>query len=306
MIDSFAHSHPAIHLDTEFFVIGEETFDFITNTCNDQILLPIGLSTFLITPDAQFQRMAIELHVEAYLRAVGMASCPIADRLLREIVVLHRLKSLQATLQNTFSTAGRSVALMGCMIQHKLTHLLLAIKNFQLNRVFSLGKIIDLHQTVWELEFIGASAVVRMIRLLSRLPNTIVRLPTLEEDLDRGIDLFIQLTTRQNECSFKKMDFVASVKSINHPARLDIQLIQQKTGSTDVEDRQLRIAHGSRLVSIRYRRSFQPIELQVGRTPDTSYDVRTEASDLQLLEQFIQSLTQTPRLEEQGVSEPSL
>ncbi len=308
MIDSFVLSHPQIQLDSTRVTLSEETFDFITNTCDDKTLLPIQLDLFSITPDARFHYFAVELHVETYLRTSCAAECPVSDRLLLEIVVLHRLKLLHTNMQDNLALAGRSIAVMGCMIQHKLTQLLLAIQSFQRRRVFNLGRIFGLQQTLWEIEFIGASAVVRTIRMLSRIPNSTVRFPTLEEDLDRGIDLFIQYFRGRKGLSIRTITIAASIKSINSPDRLLITRIHSKHSIPLVgaEDRHVRIAQGARFVSTRYTRRFRPIEISVGRPPDTDYELSVDVSDVQSFEEFLESQTQTPYVEEQGVLEPTL
>jgi hypothetical protein len=283
MIDGFAHSHSPIVLTDDRASIHDATFEDVRRICNDHNLEPVPLDLFAITPCARVQSMHVGLHLARYLEPRGLSQRPRLDQLLLEIAVLHRLKGMHEPNQGTIARSGRAVPIIGAMIQHRFTELLLCVETRQRTRIFGLWKLPSLNKEHWVTEFVGAAAVVRVIKGFHVLSGIVIQLPTVHEDVDLGIDLFVEIPPR-------RLHLAISIKSVNRPERLFAEHLlggwdpKALNGTTE---QQRRIVQGSVAASDLYSRRFIPVRILVGRTENSNYGLFLDNSEILALEQLI-------------------
>lgn len=94
MLDRFAHSHPALLLTERRLPIQKFTFQDVYRLCNDENLSALPFDLFDMTTDTHAQGAHVELHLERCLREAKLGDVQGLDRLLLEIVLLHRLTGL--------------------------------------------------------------------------------------------------------------------------------------------------------------------------------------------------------------------
>lgn len=292
MIDGFVLSHPPLLLTEQAQCIGELTFNRAMGIARDRTLLPVPLDVFYLTPSAHVQSLQVQLHVEKYLAAMPLPELKRAERILLEVIVLHRLKSMHEPRQESYPKAGRAVAIMGGMIQHRLTQLLLMIAAGQRARLFGLGKLHTLSQMHWEMEFVGASAVVRVIKAAYEIDGTTIRLPTLFEDVDQGIDLFIDLHFTKvspvpNLWTSHKLNLAVNIKSMNRPERLFAERVLGVTCRNGEAVQQRKILNGAAAACAIHARPFIPVRVVVGRTANTNYEIYVDESEVRILEDLL-------------------
>lgn len=300
MIDGFVLLHRQVVLQADRARVSEDTFHEIKRICRERVLPPVPLDIFRLTPSARVQAMDVTLHLERCLISLELEAAPWVDRLLLEIILLHLFKETHAKVQDAVPEAGRAVALIGSMIQERLTELLLALESAQRKRVFGLGKLWAISQTAWENEFLGASAAVRTIRAFHAIEQVTVRLPTIEEDLDQGIDLFVQVTPLPASGLRNPFHLAVSVKSVNRPERMKGEhLLDGVTVNANGSmDQQQRIIRGANNAGVRYNRRFIPVRILVGRPEDVNYELFLDDSEIVALERLIgqiEKALRTPR-----------
>ncbi len=299
MIDGFVLSHPSIVFTRDWTFIHNTTFEEVRRICNDRTLVSVPLDWFAARAYAHTQAMSVELHLEAYLSSMGMYKRCRLDRLLLEVVVLHRLKGMQERWKDISKASLRVVTLIGTMIQHRLTQLLLSVDVRQYGRIFGLSKLPLLTTMRWEQEFVGASAVARVIKDFNQFDEAMIRLPTVGEDLDDGIDLFVETPQDNNSGSKEPVHLAVSIKSVNRPERIRAeQLLNSPTAFTEdpIGLQRKRIIEGARVVSRTYERLFVPVRIEVGRPANTAYELSIDELELDLLEELLDQIDYTLRL----------
>ncbi len=290
MLDGFVSGHSHVMILGEYARLQDSTFEEIKTLCrNASRLPPLSLEVFQTFLAARTQELHANLHIERCLIDAGLVARSRADRLLIEIVLLHLLKEQHAKSQTRVPEAGRAVALLGSMIQERLTELLLGLDPWQRTRVFGLGKLWALSKTAWENEFRGATAAVRTIRAFHAIDNVTLRLPTIEEDLDQGIDLFVEVLPLPVTGLQVPLHLAVSVKSVNRPERMNAEHLMNGTTSdaNGSLDQQQRIIRGAHAATARYDRRFIPVRVMVGRPEDVNYELRVEDEEIAVLERLI-------------------
>src|SRR3989338_3187265 len=194
MIDGFEYAHPRLILSGSRCFLRDETIRRAYNLCRAWIA-PLPLELFRSSPHTRSQMLAVEFHLE-YLLTGLLDDVRPAERRLLEVVLLHRLKWLFEREGKRDDHLQRAIVVMGGMMQERLTLLMLEMSPQQGPRLYGMGKFPNIIEYAWKVELLGAAAAARAIQTLYEIDPLIVRLPTLYEDIDFGIDLFVDVSPK--------------------------------------------------------------------------------------------------------------
>lgn len=280
MIDEFVLSHPVVVLDGHRVEIDNSIITtHIYHICCEKNLLPVPLEIFVHTRSAHAQSLQVEVHMARFLPRNFESNFNSMERRLIEAVLLHRLKAIFETNKERPPIAGRAIAVMGTMIQHRLTQISLVLHSGQHDRVFRLGRMPSLFYKPWEIEALGATAVTRVIEAFHVLEGSTIRFPTIHEDVDHGIDLFVEMPAQSQALARMTLQLAISIKSVNQKTRLRSEYIQPESSAA-----QYKVFEGARVVGQHYGRRFLPVHLLVGRPEGSRPDACPDETDIQELE----------------------
>lgn len=175
------------------------------------------------------------------------------------------------------------------MIRPRLVEILLGVVPGQLNRIFRIGKLRFIHQTSWETHFVGASAVTRVIEALDDLEGTRIAFPTLQEQLDWGIDLFVEYPPRHKKDEGWPVRLVINLSSFTNAKReiLTHHVTDLRAAAMEVAVASEQITRGAGHASRLYYRPFRAVHIRVGRESGDGYNPEVYKEDVDVLDDLL-------------------
>ena len=278
MIDDFVRLHPQISLTDERTTVTDVTFQNVTRISMDQSLVPPAFDVFVgSTQGEEHHRLFIDLHVEGILKRLRLNKHLRMDRLLLEIVVLHRISDMLLPIKDLYLLIRRAFGVMGCMIQDKLIELLLGIQPSQYPKIYQISRLGTIDQTYWDIHFIGAAAVARLMEVMSNVGRAIIRLPLLEEDMERGTDLFVEVPSANG--SGIEVTLALSVKSTTRQPFTTFTNLQDDPTAQQLQTHH-RLMNSLRILRERYGRPLIPVAVDTGRAANKLYEVSVQEEDV--------------------------
>jgi len=236
-------------------------------------------SQLQITGHVQTHEKIFELHLATTNVRYMLNLTPI-EKLLFEIIALHKLSKGLEHAQAT-DLEYRSHTVLGCMIQHRLTRLLLEIDSRDRKAVFQLGRASGIDQTLWQTDFVGATSCARAIGLFLELTSCRLYLPTVFEDIMLGVDLIILSADQKNWC--------VSIKTGRMNSGIYLEHVHTRPSNEEpafYAETRRRIFDGSAKMEHYYPYAFQPCRIVVGKRPEI-INIDVEKSDLEIAKRFI-------------------
>lgn len=243
------------------------------------VSVPSSYQLFL-TGHVQTHEKIFELHM-ATTDVPYMIRLTRIERLLFDTISLHKLMRHFAHEKAT-DRERRSRVVLGCMIQHRLTKLLIDVHPQELDRIYLLGRAGEIDQYLWETSFVGAASCARAVCTFLETNQGRIFLPSVFEDCMLGIDLIILNYKRDNWC--------VSVKAGRPSTPMIIEHVHTRPNNEDSshksEDRR-RIFDGSHRMEELYDGTFRACRIVVGKTNGNAYDLTVYEEDTNRLHQFI-------------------
>lgn len=244
------------------------------------VSVPSSYQLFL-TGHVQTHEKIFELHMATTDVPYMIRLTPI-ERLLFETITLHKLMKYFDHEKAT-DRERRSCVVLGCMIQHRMTKLLIDVHPQELNLIYLLGRAGGIDRNLWETHFVGAASCARTICTFLETNQGRVFLPSVFEDCMIGIDLIILNSKRDNWC--------VSVKTGRPNTSMLIEHVHTRPNNGDLayksEDRRY-IFDGSRSMENLYDGTFRACRIVVGRTSGNAYDLTVYETDVNRLRCFIE------------------
>jgi hypothetical protein len=180
------------------------------------------------------------------------------ERSLYEVVILHKLIETESSEGQTGSI-NRSVAVLGGMIQSRLTRLLVELDEENALAILELcDHVATLNRNRWKSSIYGASAEAKVLIELGRCKDVRLYESSLLDDVQYGIDVIVE--TRDG-----KTGVCVSVKSrANQPGYLCLSPPPYK----DLAQDWMRIKEGTTEFNEIFHRQWRPVLLQIGRPHD--------------------------------------
>lgn len=243
------------------------------------VSVPSSYQLFL-TGHVQTHEKIFELHL-ATTDVPYMIRLTRIERLLFDTILLHKLmKHFDHDKAN--DRERRSRVVLGCMIQHRMTKLLIDVHPQELNLIYLLGRAGGIDQYAWETSFVGAASCARTVCTFLETNQGRVFLPSVFEDCMLGIDLIILNNKRDNWC--------VSVKAGRPNTPLVIEHVHTRPNDEDPAyksgDRR-RIFDGAREMENLYDGAFRSCRAVVGKTNGNMYDLMVYEADVKHLQHFI-------------------
>lgn len=241
-----------------------------------ETLDPINEVLFRTFRDAYLQSIGVELHMAEVLKKYIGGLTPI-ERLVLEIVLLHRLNcfyiSRERELGQQDPLVHRALVITGAMLQDRLTLLLLDVHGDEYDRIYNLGRQNgQMSRDSWDVNFLGACAVVRVVRGLNANERTkSIFLSNPLDDADFGIDLFVSREDR---------DLAISVKSHKTPDLMSATIFPFQPLQQGHEQQ---IFNGAVLAKDYYGIHFIPVLAVVGRNGTQPFDLELHREDVEAL-----------------------
>lgn len=244
---------------------------------------PIALPSshqLIATGHVQTHEKVFELHVMT-TNVPYMMRLTNLERALFELITIHKLY-LHYDRENVTDRERRSRAVLGCMIQHRLTRLLLEAHYEEFEKIFLLGHASGINQEHWESHFVGAASCARTISTFLELEECRIFLPTVVEDLILGVDLIVLNEERDNWC--------VAIKSGAPRMPMHIEHVHTRPHEQDPAYRSAdrrRIFDGAYDMSREYEGKFRPCRVIVGKTNERFYDLSVYEDDVDRVRSFI-------------------
>ena len=236
-------------LDKEAFGIARKVVD--------KDMAPLALDIFFRerTPHRVFE-LLYALVMEEELAQLDLIQNRL-NRMLVEVVILHRLLSAEKNQGQEDALISRRLVVLGWMIQERLTHLMLQTQTSQYDQVFAMGWMPGIDRMEWETRIVGASAEAKAVQELALAGGLDIYESTIHEDVVWGIDLLVEIPgTGEGVCLSVKTQ--SEPKTRFHPNVRDIP--DEKTYAEWEK-----IARGTLEFNSKARRAFKPMLLKVGR-----------------------------------------
>lgn len=246
---------------------------------------PIALPSshhLTMTMHAQTHEKIFEMHIATTNVAYMMRLSPI-EHLLFEIIFLHKLMC-QYEHEGAESRDRRSRNVLGCMIQHRLTQLLIDVYYAEIEKIFLLGRASGIDQQTWEAHFIGAAACARTVGTFLELDDCRLYFPTVVEDCLFGIDLIVL-----NE---KYDDWCISIKAGLPNRPMYIEHVHTRPHDQDPAYRsegRRRIYDGSQEMEKLFGGTFHACRIVVGKLNRLPYDLNVYDEDVDRIRAFVES-----------------
>lgn len=200
MIDSFRSQHGTlVFADDSRIRIQPETFAVIRSLAAKPLVQP---DLELLESDSSIRciQLVYELATEMQYDDEADGSGSLQRRLL-EAVLLHRfLHELPENALDTNGRRGRVVAVLGAMIQERLTFVLLNTDPDQFEDLLSIRTFWGIDRATWERALMGSASAAKAILELSNIPNIRIYPATILEDVVWGIDLFLEFPDGSGAC----------------------------------------------------------------------------------------------------------
>lgn len=264
MLDSFYATHTlVVFSNARRISLGDKAFADAMTLAERRINPP---SREMLQNGAPFQRHEglYSFLVEEELYLAGITPVWYLEKILCETVILQKLFDEESELERTPSV-GRSVAVLGCMIQGRMTRLLTELDTENIEAILGLpDRVSSLNRSRWVSSVIGASAEAKALIELGRITNLRIFNATLGDDMRNGIDLFVEMRSGQGACvSVKSRAMQPDYLCLTPPMYEDLKLDWD------------RIEEGTRRFNETYRREWHPALLQIGRGRDRTVDLTT-------------------------------
>lgn len=244
------------------------------------IAIPSSYHLFL-TGHVQTHEKIFELHL-ATTNVPYQLRLNRIEHLLFDTITLHKLMK-RFDHENVTDRECRSRVVLGCMIQHRLTKLLIEVHPQEYNQIYQLGHAGGIDQHLWETYFVGAASCARTICTFLETKQGRVFLPSVFEDCMLGIDLIVLDHKRNNWC--------VSIKAGRHNTPLIVEHVHTRPHDRDPSyrsDDRRRIFDGSRSMEDLYKGTFHACRIVVGRTNGSAYDMTVYEEDTKCLRHFIE------------------
>lgn len=197
-------------------------------------------------------RQFYELHLKGGMDAYSDLSHRV-DRALVEVVVLHNfLRKEETGEKNNTYPVKRSIAVLGWMIQERLHHILLQTGNNSFLQLMKLRQAYGIVKDNWETRLVGASAESKAMMLLSRVKELRLYPATLFEDVELGIDFFIEMPEGTGACVSVKTDVGGTTRFLFESA-------------AGYKEAWTRISVGTERFRCKYTQDWRPILILVGK-----------------------------------------
>lgn len=273
MLDGFVLSHRLVIIQGRRARVRSFVFDRIIPAIWREKLDLVPDPIFRQLRDANMQAMGVEIHIGEMVRKFARVTNQIERRLL-EMILLHRLNRLYATIQPQDPAIGRAIAITGAMHQDRLALLLLDIDDRQHEKIYRLDEHSEQKNREWHIQFLGACAMVRVIQALETAHVAYIYLTNTLDDADLGVDLFV---------SIGQKDFAVSIKSYDTPRLMTVRSFSNRPlqlfkREPQVEHGQM-IYDGALLAKERYEIPFIPVLVIVGRNGNLQYDLSPHSED---------------------------
>ena len=200
MLDGFTSTHPPLVFQNHLrHQITDQTFGLACDIASNVHNVQTQEWSETNTPMRVFA-MVYALAIERVLAGTHWKR---SDRKLLEIVLLHKY---QMELGPDKSICHTQRVVLGVMIQHRWTHILVDVSPSQYNRLYNMGHLkgIDVH--IWQRAIVGASSVAHAILALENVSGTTLFMPTIVEDIKYGIDLLLEVHEQEGACISIKTD----------------------------------------------------------------------------------------------------
>jgi hypothetical protein len=234
----------------------------------------------LLTGHVQTHEKIFELHLSTTNVPYMMRLTPL-ERLLFDVIILHKL-SIQLAKTNATDRERRSHIVLGCMIQHRLTRLLLNVHKDEIEKIFRLGQASGIDRNLWETHFIGATTYARTICTFLKLDDCRLFLPTVFEDSMLGIDLIVLHKQGNNWC--------ISIKTGRQDVPMHIEHVHTRPSDEEPAFRSAdrrRIFDGTRTMERLFNGTFHACRIMAGKLNGLAYDLNVYENDINLLSRFL-------------------
>ncbi len=286
MIDAFAFTHQQVRRAGALHALPGYLFTNDLRVVGEMTLPWRWASILEATSIARAYVGHFMMIVEEMLLPFGVRH--IIDRLLQEVVALHRLQAHIVNQRIQLRRFGRCIPILGAMIQQRLSLVLASVVEAQHQILFELGRRIGYDRMEWENAFVGAAACARTIMAFCHIRDCEVFLPSIHEDVDDGIDLFIR---------YGPVELAVDVKSGFVTTGLDAIVLAERP--TDTEDertstRRQRFFDKVRRFNVDHDTGFVPVVVRVGRPNGGRYDLTLRRGEVSVLEDAVLSAWPEP------------
>ncbi len=202
----------------------------------------------------------------------------VIDRLLQEVVALHRLQAYIANQRIQLRRFGRCIPVLGAMIQQRLSLVLASVVEAQHQMLFELGRHIGYDRMEWENAFVGAAACARTIMAFCSIRDCEVFLPSIHEDVDDGVDLFVR---------YGPVELALDIKTGVSGTGLDALVLAERPSDIEVAQtsaRRRRFFDKVRRFNVDNDTGFVPVIVRVGRLNGGRYDLAMNGTEVAALE----------------------
>ena len=285
MLDTFRYLHRHIRFTSQREDVRESLFQIeipmIIRMRLNNYWDPILEQTLL----AQIYEKVFDLAVEELTKDLMYRN--FSEHLILEVVTLHCIQMELKKIEQRESVEGRAVAILGAMIQHRLALFLASATLASAQYAFEIGMYEGFIQQEWENAFTGAAAMAKVMKAWQQIENVQIFLPTIHEDVDIGIDLFVLK---------EKMMLGLSLKAGRNEVTWAELIVSECNETTDRYGREKNSVYtGVRKIGPRMRFYVWAVLAHVGKTRGVRYEIIPEKSDTEALEQIFSKIQRINR-----------
>jgi len=286
MYDRFFAEHPHIRLDNRHMELFRRAFERAEKLCLAHIHTP-NIESLGNQLNSEAIHLFYLMHAKMQMDLFG--KMPHIERFFLEIVLLHRW---QITFDNQMETDSDKTVIhkviLGNMIQHRWTLLILDLYERQLETLFAFGDHPNLNTQEWQTAFIGAATVSRMITMLEQTGCQIF-LPTLFEDVHLGVDLIVILMGTTG-VTFSIKSGVPHMSMLLESVSFDTPLEDDSPAGVE----RSRLASGTRSMNNRYQMDLNPCRVKLSRDNGLPYSIKMFPEDVDRIRSLFSEIIQPP------------
>lgn len=286
MISEHCFQHRQIALTHQGLHFHEDTEEHIEKFLARAEPITPPLDIFLFQPRTTSQTAAVEIHLDQLMMWFVKTEIIPLERLLCEIILLHRMAVTLEPLFNRQTQARRAYVLMGAMMQERLVRLIVKTHPASHDWLYGLGSSPTLDKMFWETNYRGAASVARFIHAVHEAEGITMRLPTIEDDLDYGIDLYLDVLPHGDESTHATYHLAVSIKSSVRSSGFFINHLTTASPAY-LRDIHKRILSGVQKVTALYELTFHPLGVMIGQTEHDPNSLEGRAEDALIIERFL-------------------
>lgn len=198
-------------------------------------------------------RLFYEYHLVEKMDAYSRNLPSKIDRMLVETVILQDfLRMEEASPFRESSSVGRSIAVLGWMIQERLGYIILQTGDRSYKELLRLRHAHGINTDAWGSRLVGATAQAKAIMQISRARDLRLYPATLVDDVKMGIDFLVETHNGSGACVSVKTDVGGDTRF----------LLESETGYEGVWSR---IVRGSQAFREYTHRHWRPLLLLMGK-----------------------------------------